>query len=113
MGKIFQSCPKILHIILLLAELVELLHGFCLDFVCHVDIGLHGLVVAMAGPLHDYLWGDSHTKGIADERPSSCMRTDKFIFGFHDINSLVPPVIGLPDRFIKTSQLEQLVQIVP
>ena len=40
------------------------------------------------------------------------MRTDKFIFGFHDINSLVPPVIGLTDRFIKTSQLEQLVQIV-
>lgn len=48
MGKIFQSCPKFFLIIILLTELVEFLHSFYLDFVSHVNIGFHCLVVAVA-----------------------------------------------------------------
>ena len=111
MGKVFQSCPILLHIILLLTELVEFLHGFYLDFVCHVNIRFHGLVVAVAGPLHDDLWRYSHAQGIADERPSTRVCTDQFVFGLHDVNSLVPLIIGLSDWLVKTSQLAQFVKI--
>ena len=61
------------NIIFLLTELIEFLHAFGLDFIDFVNIGFHGLVVIMACPLHDDLWGNSHTKGIADKSPSSRM----------------------------------------
>jgi len=35
------------------SEIIEFLHCFGLDVICHVDIWLHGLVVAVASPLHD------------------------------------------------------------
>ena len=35
------------------SEIIEFLHRFRLDVICHVNVGLHGLVVAMASPLHD------------------------------------------------------------
>ena len=39
------------------SEIIEFLHRFGLDVICHVDVGLHGLVVAVAGPFHDdFCW---------------------------------------------------------
>ena len=35
------------------SEIIEFLHRLGLDVICHVDVWLHGLVVAMASPLHD------------------------------------------------------------
>ena len=35
------------------SEFIEFLHRLSLDVIGHVDIWLHGLVVAMTGPLHD------------------------------------------------------------
>ena len=36
-------------------EIIEFLHRFGLDVIGHVDVRLHGLVVAMTSPLHDHL----------------------------------------------------------
>ena len=35
------------------SEIIEFLHRLSLDVICHVDVGLHCLVVTMASPLHD------------------------------------------------------------
>ena len=50
-------------------------NDFCLDFVNHVDVWLHGLVVTVAGPFHDNLRWYAHREGMTDERPASRMGT--------------------------------------
>ena len=54
-GQNLSILPKIPCINPLFYELVEFLHSLHLDFVRHVNIGLHGLVVAVASPFHDDL----------------------------------------------------------
>lgn len=46
---------------------VELCHGLALSGLGDVDVGLHGGVVGVAGPLHDDIGGDAHGEGDADE----------------------------------------------
>ena len=39
------------------SEIIEFLHRFRLDIIGHVNIWLHGLVVAVTSPLHDdFYW---------------------------------------------------------
>ena len=47
--------------------LVELGHGLTLLCLGDVDVGLHGGVVGVAGPLHDDVSGNAHGEGVADE----------------------------------------------
>ena len=47
-----------------LQQTVEFCHGLGLDGVYDVDVGFHGLVVGMASPFHNDVWGDSHDQII-------------------------------------------------
>ena len=84
-------------------EVIELLHGLCLDLVTHVDVWLHGLVVTMASPLHDNLRRDAHAEGIADERASVSVGADDFVFGLDLVKTFITPIVRDSDRFYSLS----------
>ena len=86
-------------------EVVELLHGFLFDLVTHVNVWLHSLVVIMSRPLHYYLWRDSHTECIADERATARMGSDKLILRLYFIEALVASVVGNTYRLVESCQL--------
>ena len=78
---------------LFLLGIIKLLHGLGLDFVTHIDIGFHGLIVAVASPFHHYLRRDAHADGIADKTSSASMRTDDLIFWFDLIYTLAALIV--------------------
>lgn len=77
------------------------IHGFCLGLFSDVNVWLHGFVIAVAGPLHHYLWSDTVGEGEADEGSSGCMGADKFVFRICFLNSFACPVEYLGNRFVK------------
>ena len=77
------------------------IHGFCLGLFSDVNVWLHGFVIAVAGPLHHYLWSDTVGEGEADEGSSGGMGADKFVFRICFLNSFACPVEYLGNRFVK------------
>ena len=73
---------------LFLLGIIKLLHGLGLDFVAYIDIGFHGLIVAVASPFHHYLRRNAHADGIADKASSASMRANDFILWFDLIYAL-------------------------
>ena len=105
-----------MHLIFLIIGLtkqaVELLHRLCLDFVNHVDVRLHGLVVAVPRPFHDNLWRYAHRKGMADERPATRMGTYQFPLGLDLVNALLSPEVCLTDHLIDSGKPAKFMQAV-
>ena len=66
---------------LLLHLLLEELHCIGLGFLGNLDIGLHGLVVGVAGPFHDNLGRDAAGEGEADEGAASCVGANQVALG--------------------------------
>ncbi len=86
-------------------EVIELLHGLCLDLVTYIDVWLHGLVVAMASPLHDQLRRDTHAESITDERASASMGADDIVLRLDLVKSLTASIIRDTYRFIESCHL--------
>ena len=85
--------------------IIKFLHGLGFDFIAHIDIGLHGLVVAVASPFHDYLGRDAHADGIADKAASARMRADDFILWFDLIDAVAALINDDTSRLVESSQL--------
>ena len=81
-------------------EVIKLLHGLCLCLVSYINVRFHSLIIVMPSPFHYNMWRYAYGQCIADESSSSCMCSDKFIFGAYDVNTIVSFVVRLSDRFI-------------
>ena len=66
----------------------------------------------MSCPLHHDLRRDTQGKGIADKGASASVRTEQGIFRRHFIDTLVPFILGLANRFIDTSKFGKLLEIL-
>ena len=67
-------------------------HLFGLDFLGNIDVGLHGLVVFVAGPFHDYLGRNAAGQGEADEGAAAGMSTHQIVLGFCSLFPLATDV---------------------
>ena len=68
-------------VIIFLQQSVELRHRGGLDVVHDVNIGLHGLVVGVAGPFHHNVRRDAQRQGVDDESTAAGVGSDQFPFG--------------------------------
>ena len=96
---------------LFLHFLLEELHGIGLGLLGNLDIGLHGLVVGVAGPLHQHLRRDAAGEGETDEGTPGGMGTYQVALGgslFHTFPTLV---VNLGDGRIEAYQLTEVLQI--
>ena len=84
---------------------IKLLHGLGLDFIAHIDIGFHGLVVAVASPFHHYLGRDAHADGITDKAASASVCADDLILWFDLIYALAALIIDDMSGLVESSQL--------
>ena len=66
----------------------------------------------MPRPLHHDLRRDAEGKGITDKGPTTSMRTKQSIFRCHFIDTLIPLVEGLADRFVDTSKFGKLLEVL-
>ena len=60
---------------------VKEVHGFGFIGRSNVDVGLHGLVVAVAGPFHDHHRRNADGQGVADEGLTGRVRAHELPFG--------------------------------
>ena len=98
--------------LVLLFLLVELSHGLALLGLGNVDVGLHGGVVGVAGPLHDDVGGDAHGEGVADKGAAAGVGSNDGVFGLGLLNALAVLVVDLGDGGVEAGQLGQLLQVV-
>ena len=56
---------------------IKLRHRASFDGIHDVNVGLHGLVVRMAGPFHDDVGSDAHGEGVNDEGAATFYLTSK------------------------------------
>ncbi len=82
----------------ILNQPIKLRHRTGLDGVHDVDIGLHGLVVGVAGPFHHDVRGDAQGEGIDDEGAATGVGTDEFPLGLDLVGSDVALVGGDANR---------------
>ena len=90
---------------------VELCHGLALSGLGDVDVGLHGGVVGVAGPLHDDIGGDAHGEGDADEGAAAGMGTNHLVFRKSLFDTLASTVAGPGDRLIEAGKLAKVLQV--
>ena len=90
---------------LLLIHKVHLIHFLSFDLVNDVNVWLHGLVVAVAGPLHDDARRDALGEGVDNECSSSGMSSDQLPLLCDLINSFVSFVGGRSDLLVDFGQL--------
>ena len=90
---------------------IKLRHRTGLDRIHNVDVGLHGLVVGVAGPLHHDVRGDAEGQGIDDEGAAASMGADEFPLRLDLVGSDVALVGGDADLFIDTGELAQLLDV--
>ena len=99
--------PKICAELIAL-KIIKLLHCLFFYIVAHVDIRLHGFIVVVTSPFHDYLRRDSHAKDITYERSSACVGAYDFIFRFDLIKAFVSTIIGDADWLVKSCKFAKL-----
>ena len=68
-------------LLLLLHLLLEELHGIGLGLLGNLDIGLHGLIVGVAGPLHHHLGRNAAGEREADERTAGSVGANQVALG--------------------------------
>lgn len=61
-------------------QIIEFGHCFIFCGIHDVDVWLHGLVIAEAGPFHDNAGGDAHGERVYNEGTAAgmCMATDRW-----------------------------------
>lgn len=92
--------------------LVEELHRIGFGRVGNVNIRLHGLVVAVASPLHHDLWGYSQHESVADERTPPCVCAEHLPFGKHIVDALVPLVVRNCHWLVEAANLAKLFEVL-
>ena len=86
----YYHIPPVRHLRL---KLIEFLHSFGLNVVCHVNVRFHGLVVTVTSPFHDYLCRNTQRQRITDERPTTAMGADKLVLRLHLVNAFIPLIV--------------------
>ena len=104
----YYHIPPVRHLRL---KLIEFLHSFGLNIVCHVNVWLHCFVVAMPSPLHDYLGRNTQRQRITNERPTTAMGADKLIFRLHLVNTFISFIVGQTYWFIDLRQFTEVVKV--
>ena len=77
----------------------------------NVDIGLHGLVVRVAGPFHDDIGWNTKGQTIHDEGTSTGMCTDEFPLFLDFVFPLVPLVSCNSDLLVDTRKFTEILQV--
>ena len=90
---------------------IKLRHRTRLDGIHDVDIGLHGLVVGVAGPFHNDVGRDAEGQGVDDEGAAAGMGSDQLPLGLDLVGADVALVGGDTNLFIDTSEFAQLLDI--
>ena len=96
---------------LFLHLLLEELHGIGLCLLGNLDIGLHGLVVGVAGPLHHNLRRDTSGEGETDEGTPGSMGTNQVALGGSLLHTFSTLVVNLGDGRVEAYQLAEVLQI--
>lgn len=72
----YYHIPPVRHLRL---KLIEFLHSFGLNVVCHVNVWLHCFVIAMPSPLHDYLGRNTQRQRITNAHPATQIMIDTYM----------------------------------
>ena len=104
----YYHIPPVRHLRL---KLIEFLHSFGLNVICHVNVWLHCFVIAMPSPLHDYLGRNTQRQRITNERPTTAMGADKLIFRLHLVNTFISFIEGQTYWFIDLRQFTEVVKV--
>ena len=94
-----------------LKQPIKLRHRTRLDGVHDIDVGLHGLVVGVAGPFHHDVRGDAEGQSVDDEGAATGVGANEFPLGLDLVSSDVALVGGNTDLLIDTGQLAQLLDV--
>ena len=105
-----HNYPKTLAIILL-NQPVKLRHRTRLDGVHNVDVGLHGLVVGVAGPFHHDVWGDAEGEGVDYVGAAAGVSANQLPLGLNLVGADVALVGGDADLFIDAGEFAQLLDV--
>ena len=79
----------------------ELIHCSSLSLFRHLDIRLHGFVVAVTSPFHNNMHRDSGSKDVANERLSASMGADNLPFRVCKLVARSVQILDDGNRFIK------------
>ena len=90
---------------------IKLRHRTRLDGIHDVDIGLHGLVVGVAGPFHHDVRGNAEGQGVDDEGAAAGMGSDQLPLGLDLVGADIALVGGDADLLIDTSEFAQLLDV--
>ena len=90
---------------------IKLRHRTRLNGIHYVNIGLHGLVVRVAGPFHDDVGNAAHGEGVNDEGAAIGVGVDEFPLGLNLVAADVALVGGDADFLVYTGQLAQLLDV--
>ncbi len=95
----------------LLYQPIKLRHRTRLDGIHDIDVGLHGLVVGVAGPFHHDVRGDAEGQGVDDEGAATGVGADQFPLGLDLVGADVAFVGGDADFLIDAGELAQLLDV--
>ena len=90
----------------------HLFDGVFLGVFGDVDVGLHGLVVAVAGPFHHDLRRDATGEGQADEGAAAGVGAQHLVLGKGLLDTLAGTEAYTGDGIVESAELAQVLQIV-
>ena len=97
--------------LVVLNQPIKLRHRARLDGIHDIDVGLHGLVVGVAGPFHHDIRGDAQGQDVDDEGAAAGVGADQFPFGLNLVGADVTLVGGDADLLIDTGEFAQLFDV--
>ena len=83
----------------MLYQPIQFRHLAGLDGIDDVDVGLHGLVVVVAGPFHHDVRRDAEGEGVDDEGAAAGVGADEFPFRMNLILALIA-LVGCDSDFL-------------
>ena len=90
---------------------VKFRHRTGLDGVHDVNVGLHGLVIGVAGPFHHDVRRDAEGQGVYNESATAGVGADEFPLGLDLVGADVAFVGGDADFLIDAGELAQLLDV--
>ena len=90
---------------------IKLRHRTRLDGIHDVNVGLHGLVVGVAGPFHHDVRGDAEGEGVDDEGAAAGVGADEFPLGLDLVGADVALVGGHADLLIDAGEFAKLLDV--
>ena len=90
---------------------LEELHGIGLGLLGNLDIGLHGLIVGVAGPLHHHLGRNAAGEGEADEGAASCVGANQVALGGSLLHTFTAFVVSLGNGRIEAGQFAEVLEL--